>query len=42
MIYKSYQDLSCTIRRMLWKIPSDVGLVVGVPRSGMIAALMVA
>lgn len=42
MIYKSYEDLSGTIRRNLWKIPQDVDLIVGVPRSGMIAALMVA
>lgn len=42
MVYRSYQDLSDTIRRQMWKIPQDVGLVVGVPRSGMIAALMVA
>ena len=42
MIYKSYEDLSGTIRRNLWKIPDDIDLIVGVPRSGMIAALMVA
>ena len=30
------------IRRNLWKIPEDVDLIVGVPRSGMIAALMIA
>ncbi len=42
MIYKSYQDLSDAIRRNLWKIPQDVDIIVGIPRSGMIAALMVA
>lgn len=42
MIYKSYKDLSDCIRRNLWKVPTDVELVVGVPRSGMIAALMMA
>jgi uncharacterized HAD superfamily protein len=42
MIYKSYQDLSDTLRRNLWKIPQDVELIVGIPRSGMIAALMLA
>ena len=31
-----------TIRRNLWKIPQDVDLIVGVPRSGMIPALMIA
>ena len=30
------------IRRNLWKVPSDVDLVVGIPRSGMIPALMLA
>lgn len=41
MLYKSYEDLASTIRRNLWKVP-DVDLIVGVPRSGMIAALMLA
>ena len=40
MIYKSYSDLSYTIRRNLWKVPQDIDLIVGIPRSGMIAALM--
>lgn len=31
-----------TVRRNLWKIPQDVDLIVGVPRSGMIPALMIA
>lgn len=31
-----------TIRRNIWKVPADIGLVVGVPRSGMICALMIA
>lgn len=30
------------IRRNLWKVPSDVDLIVGIPRSGMIPALMLA
>ena len=30
------------IRRNLWKIPADIDIVVGVPRSGVIAALMIA
>lgn len=42
MVYKSYEDLSDCIRRNVWKIPSDVDLIVGVPRSGMIPALMLA
>jgi uncharacterized HAD superfamily protein len=42
MIYKNYQDMADTIRRNLWKVPQDVDLIVGVPRSGMIPALMIA
>lgn len=42
MKYVSYSDMATTIRANLWKIPHDVDLVVGVPRSGMIAALMIA
>ena len=42
MIYHSFEDMADTIRRNLWKVPQDVGLIVGIPRSGMIAALMVA
>ena len=36
----TYDDIATTIRRNVWKVPSDVDLIVGVPRSGMIAALM--
>lgn len=42
MTYTTYEDLSDCIRRNLWKIPADVDLIVGVPRSGMIPALMLA
>lgn len=42
MNYQSYEDMADVIRRNLWKIPADVDLIVGVPRSGMIAALMIA
>ena len=42
MIYTSYEDLSNCIRRNVWKVPADVDLIVGVPRSGMIPALMLA
>lgn len=42
MVYTSYEDLSNSIRRNLWKVPQDVDLIVGVPRSGMIPALMLA
>ena len=39
--YTSIADLADTIRRNLWRVPSDVSLIVGVPRSGLMAALMV-
>ena len=42
MVYRSYEDLADCLRRNAWKVPSDVGLIVGVPRSGMIPALMLA
>ena len=31
-------DLSDTIKRNIWKIPHDVDLVVGITRSGTLAA----
>lgn len=40
MNYTSIADLANTIRRNLWKIPQDVALIVGVPRSGLMAALI--
>ena len=42
MQYFTYADMATAIRRNLWKVPSDIDLIVGVPRSGMIAALMLA
>ena len=40
MKYTSYEDLSDCIRRNAWKIPQDIDLIVGIPRSGLLAALM--
>jgi len=40
MKYTSYEDLSNCIRRNVWKIPQDIDLIVGIPRSGLLAALM--
>ncbi|MBO4691059.1 MAG: hypothetical protein J5621_09340 [Paludibacteraceae bacterium] len=40
MTYTSFSDLANTIRKNLWKVPSDIGLIVGVPRSGLLAALV--
>ena len=42
MIYTSYKNMADVIRQNIWKIPSDVDLIVGIPRSGMIPALMIA
>lgn len=42
MNYRSIADLSNTIRNNLYKIPRDVDLVVGIPRSGMLAANVIA
>ena len=41
MNYKSYNDLAMTINKNLFKIPRDIDLVVGVPRSGMLPATMI-
>ena len=42
MEFRSIADLSATVTRNLHKIPSSVDLVVGVPRSGMLPASMIA
>lgn len=42
MNYRSIADLNQTIINNLWKIPKDVDLIVGIPRSGMLAANIVA
>lgn len=41
MKYVTLADLSQTIRKNLWKIPRDIDFIVGVPRSGMIAASII-
>jgi len=38
--YKTYNDLLLDIKRNIHKIPADIDLVVGIPRSGMIPAYM--
>lgn len=40
MNYTSIADMANDIRRNAWKVPYDVDLIVGVPRSGLLAALM--
>ena len=42
MKYITISDLSETIRKNIWKIPNDIDFIIGVPRSGMIAASMIA
>ena len=39
--YRSYSDLSQDIRNTLYKIPRDIDLVIGIPKSGMIPAMMI-
>lgn len=41
MTYITIKDLSDTIRKNLYKIPHDVDVVVGIPRSGMIPASII-
>lgn len=40
MTFVTYEDMANCIRRNLWKVPTNVDLVIGIPRSGMIAALI--
>ena len=42
MKYITISDLSETIRKNIWKIPRDIDLIIGVPRSGMIGASIIA
>ena len=42
MRYVTVAELSKMIRQNLWKIPHDIDLVVGIPRSGMLPASMIA
>lgn len=42
MNFKTVNDLNTEICKSLYKIPKDVDLVVGIPRSGMLAASMLA
>ncbi|HBI50452.1 MAG TPA: phosphoribosyl transferase [Candidatus Moranbacteria bacterium] len=39
--FKTYSDLAIDVRKAVYKIPRDVDLIVGNPRSGMIPAYMV-
>lgn len=41
IVYRSFDDLSRTIRENIHKLPHDIDAVVGVPRSGMIPAYLI-
>lgn len=41
LVYKTYQDLVFDIKDNLYKIPEDIDLIVGIPRSGMIVAYII-
>lgn len=41
MKYITLNDLSETIRKNIWKIPRDIDFIIGIPRSGMIAASII-
>lgn len=40
--WRTYSDLANTIRNNVCKLPEDIDLIVGIPRSGMIPAYMIA
>ncbi|MEX0686708.1 MAG: phosphoribosyltransferase family protein [Balneolales bacterium] len=42
MEYRSYKDLSKAIISNIYKIPNDVDLIVGIPRSGLMAGNLIA
>lgn len=42
MQYRSIADLSQSIANGAWKVPGDVDLIVGIPRSGLLAGSMLA
>lgn len=42
MEYRSFADLAATIARNSYRLPPDIDLIVGIPRSGMLAANMLA
>ena len=42
MQYRTFSDLSTLIRRNIHRVPHDIDIIVGIPRSGMIPAYMIA
>lgn len=41
MKYITLSDLSKTVRDNIWKVPRDIDFIIGIPRSGMIAASLI-
>lgn len=39
--YRTYNDLACAVKCLIQKLPADITMVVGIPRSGMIPAYMI-
>ena len=40
--YRTFEDMSICIRKNMYKLKEDFDLIVGIPRSGMIPAFMIA
>ena len=40
--FRNYKDLSMTIKNNIFRLPNDIDLIVGIPRSGIIPAYMIA
>lgn len=41
VLYITYSDMISTIRANLWRIPHDIDVIIGVPRSGLLAATII-
>ena len=41
VLYVTYADMVSIIRKNLWKIPHDIDVIIGVPRSGLFAATII-
>ena len=40
--YRTFEDMSICIRKNMYKLKENFDLIVGIPRSGMIPAFMIA
>ena len=41
VLYVTYADMVSIIRKNLWRIPHDIDVIIGVPRSGLFAATII-